>query len=57
MSEIRSDNHHTASALPFGAIEGTHWIETLNDGSVVLIRPLRAEDRQREADFINRLSD
>ncbi len=57
MSEIRSDNHHAASALPFGAIEGTHWIETLNDGSPVLIRPLRAEDRQREADFINRLSD
>jgi GNAT superfamily N-acetyltransferase len=44
-------------AAPFGAIEGTHWIETLNDGSPVLIRPLRPEDRQRETDFINRLSD
>ncbi len=44
-------------AEPFGAIEGTHWIETLNDGSPVLIRPLRPEDRQRETDFIQRLSE
>lgn len=33
-----------------------HWVEALPDGSHVLIRPLRAEDRQREADFIARLS-
>ena len=57
MSEIRSADHHTASATPFGAIEGTHWIETLNDGSPVLIRPLRPEDRQRETAFIKRLSE
>ncbi len=47
----------SASAAPFGVIEGTHWIETLNDGSPVLVRPLRAEDRQREAEFIERLSE
>jgi GNAT superfamily N-acetyltransferase len=57
MSNIRSDNQQTAPTAPFGAITGTHWIETLNDGSVVLIRPLRAEDRQRETDFIHRLSE
>lgn len=39
---------------PFVA-EG-HWIETLRDGSHVLIRPLQPEDRQREVDFIARLS-
>lgn len=33
-----------------------HWIQALNDGSHVLIRPLHAEDRQREFEFINGLS-
>lgn len=37
-------------------ITGTHWIEHLRDGRPVLIRPLRAEDREREEDFIRRLS-
>ncbi|MEO7066964.1 MAG: GNAT family N-acetyltransferase [Rhodanobacter sp.] len=33
-----------------------HWIDTLSDGTRVLIRPIRAEDRQLEKDFIMRLS-
>ncbi|MCJ1882703.1 GNAT family N-acetyltransferase [Pseudomonas nitroreducens] len=33
-----------------------HWVEALPDGTHVLIRPLRPEDRQREADFIAHLS-
>lgn len=33
-----------------------HWIETLQDGSHVLIRPLQPDDRDREIDFIERLS-
>jgi GNAT superfamily N-acetyltransferase len=33
-----------------------HWIDTLSDGTRVLIRPIRAEDRQLERDFILRLS-
>ena len=33
-----------------------HWIETLSDGSHVLVRPIRPEDRERESDFIARLS-
>lgn len=40
----------------FAAIEGDHWIETLEDGTHVLIRPLRPEDRERELAFIRRLS-
>lgn len=34
----------------------SHWVDTLNDGTCVLIRPIRAEDRQLERDFIMRLS-
>ncbi|MDE2307758.1 MAG: GNAT family N-acetyltransferase [Xanthomonadaceae bacterium] len=44
------------AAAPFAALEGTHWIESLRDGTRVLIRPLAPEDREREADFIERLS-
>ncbi|NID14603.1 GNAT family N-acetyltransferase [Luteibacter yeojuensis] len=40
----------------FPAIEGDHWIEALDDGTPVLIRPLRPEDRRREEAFIRRLS-
>jgi GNAT superfamily N-acetyltransferase len=50
-----TDHGHSVDA-PFGALEGTHWIEALNDGSRVLIRPLRKEDREREQTFIERLS-
>lgn len=37
-------------------LAGTHWIEHLLDGTPVLVRPLRAEDREREESFIRRLS-
>lgn len=57
MSNAPHTDHDTTLATPFGAIEGTHWIEKLRDDSVVLIRPLRPEDRQREKDFIHRLSE
>ena len=50
-----NDHGHSIDA-PFGSLEGTHWIESLNDGTRVLIRPLREEDRQREQAFIDRLS-
>lgn len=33
-----------------------HWIHALNNGTHVLIRPLHAEDRVREFEFINTLS-
>lgn len=38
------------------ALEGDHWIESLRDGTRVLVRPLRPEDREFEAEFIKRLS-
>ncbi|OLF54715.1 GNAT family N-acetyltransferase [Pseudomonas chlororaphis] len=44
----------TSTALP--TPQGQHWIDSLSDGSHVLIRPLRAEDRGREKAFIENLS-
>ena len=38
------------------AITGDHWIDSLRDGTPVLIRPLREADRERELAFINGLS-
>lgn len=43
-------------AMPPPELTGDHWIEELNDGHHVLIRPIRPEDRERERDFIERLS-
>ena len=37
-------------------LEGTHWMDHLRDGTVVLIRPLRPEDREREEDFLRAMS-
>ncbi|MFR0688928.1 N-acetyltransferase family protein [Enterobacterales bacterium AE_CKDN230030158-1A_HGKHYDSX7] len=48
--------HPTAELAALGAVGADHWIETLEDGSHVLIRPLRAEDRDRERLFLERLS-
>jgi GNAT superfamily N-acetyltransferase len=45
-----------ASAIHFENLGVSHWIESLTDGTRVLIRPLREEDREREEDFIRRLS-
>lgn len=44
------------SSPAFAPEAGEHWIEPLKDGGHVLIRPLRAEDRERERAFIMRLS-
>src|ERR1700756_209325 len=38
------------------ALEGDHWIESLRDGTRVLIRPLRESDRALEEAFIRKLS-
>lgn len=48
--------HPSASPFAAGELPEEHWVEALADGSHVLIRPLRPEDRQREADFIAGLS-
>lgn len=38
------------------ALQGDHWIESLRDGTRVLIRPLRESDRGLEDAFIRQLS-
>lgn len=38
------------------ALSGDHWIDSLRDGTPVLIRPLREADRERELAFVNGLS-
>lgn len=51
---VAQSAHHE---LPFHAApRGEYWIEPLEDGTHVLIRPLREDDRERERTFINRLS-
>lgn len=44
------------NTLVTDAGESDHWIDKLTDGTRVLIRPIRAEDRQLEKDFIMGLS-
>lgn len=56
INQPSQDDHRALAEAPFGALAGTHWIESLNDGTRVLIRPLRDEDRAREQAFIERLS-
>lgn len=51
----RNPPAHPADTPP-AALEGEHWIEPLRDGTHVLIRPLRPQDREFEAEFIRRLS-
>lgn len=41
---------------PFPHVSGEHAVVTLHDGTPVLIRPLRPDDRAREQAFIRRLS-
>ncbi|GLZ88051.1 acetyltransferase [Metapseudomonas resinovorans] len=54
MSQLQCAHSHAARV---GApVPEEHWVETLADGSHVLIRPLRPEDREREAEFIRDLS-
>jgi GNAT superfamily N-acetyltransferase len=54
MSAIPTE-HLPGKAFP-AELEGDHWIEKLSDGSRVLLRPIRSEDRERESKFIERLS-
>ncbi|MNQ59296.1 MULTISPECIES: GNAT family N-acetyltransferase [unclassified Pseudomonas] len=49
-------DHNDRAAAAYASVTGQHWIETLKDGRHVLIRPLAKKDREREYDFIKRLS-
>jgi GNAT superfamily N-acetyltransferase len=44
------------ASASFPTVAGNQWIESLTDGRRVLVRPIRPDDRQREHDFIERLS-
>jgi hypothetical protein len=48
--------HNRQAAAAYAAIPHEHWIEQLDDGRHVLVRPLTAEDREREYNFIKGLS-
>lgn len=51
-----TSRQQTTDAHEFPIIPDEHWIERLHDGSYVLIRQLREEDRERETALIRRLS-
>ena len=54
MLTVKDHNEHAAAL--YASTRGKHWIQALKDGRHVLIRPMKDEDRQREYDFIKRLS-
>ncbi|WP_028614271.1 GNAT family N-acetyltransferase [Pseudomonas sp. LAIL14HWK12:I12] len=54
MAPTEPSRQYTAPSFPKPA--GEHWIEALDNGTHVLIRPLQAKDRERERAFIERLS-
>ena len=54
MSAIPTGDLPTKASI--AELDGDHWIEKLSDGSRVLLRPIRPEDRERERKFIERLS-
>lgn len=54
MESAETPRTHAAASFP--ATAGEHWIEALDNGTHVLIRPLQPKDRQREKSFIERLS-
>lgn len=54
MSNTEALNRQAAPV--YAAVPYEHWIERLDDGRHVLVRPLTAEDREREYNFIKGLS-
>jgi hypothetical protein len=46
----------TAAPHAFAIVLGDRQVERLHDRNFVFIRPLRQDDRQRETEFIRRLS-
>lgn len=54
MAPTETSRVHTNPSFPKPS--GEYWIEALENGVHVLIRPLQAKDREREKAFIERLS-
>jgi GNAT superfamily N-acetyltransferase len=50
------EEHNRQAAIAYKTSPEPHWIDKLNDGRHVLVRPLRIEDRDREYNFIKSLS-
>ena len=48
--------HNRQADRAYAAVPHEHWIEAVADGRHVLIRPLTADDREREYNFIKSLS-
>ncbi|MFT0474383.1 N-acetyltransferase family protein [Pseudomonas antarctica] len=48
--------HNSQADALYAAVPHEHWVEHLDDGRHVLVRPLTAEDRGREYNFIKGLS-
>ena len=48
--------HNRQAAAVYKTIPHKHWIDELKDGRHVLVRPLTADDREREYTFIKGLS-
>ncbi|MCQ4322233.1 GNAT family N-acetyltransferase [Stutzerimonas stutzeri] len=53
---LNNREHNDRAAAAYAALTGRYWIEPLNNGRHVLIRPLEQSDREREYAFIKRLS-
>ncbi|WLH38082.1 GNAT family N-acetyltransferase [Pseudomonas sp. FP2196] len=49
-------DHNDQAVAAYAAVSGQYWIEPIKDGRHVLIRPLMGKDREREHNFIKRLS-
>ena len=56
MSPTTKHSSTASETAIFPALEGDHWVESLRDGTRVLIRPLRESDRAFEEEFIHRMS-
>ena len=54
MAPAETSREHKTPSFPKPS--GEYWIEALENGVHVLIRPLQAQDREREKAFIERLS-
>lgn len=57
-TSARDEQEHASHALAAAspASDDPHWVDTLRDGSRVVIRPIHREDAALEKEFIQRLS-
>ncbi|WP_219063428.1 GNAT family N-acetyltransferase [Pseudomonas sp. UMAB-08] len=51
-----SPTSNVSGSAAFPSVNGEHWIDLLSNGTHILIRPLAPHDRDREFNFIKKLS-